>query len=346
MNNLNPTWTAPAEWTSIKTIDAHTGGEPLRVVTDGLPPLQGATVLAKRRYMEQELDEYRKALMWEPRGHADMYGAVLTEPNDNEADFGVVFMHNEGYSTMCGHGIIALAKLVAETDLLASDFEDDPVVIDAPAGRIEADIAHDEEGAVDTVEFTNVPSFVYAHNETVDVPPWGTIEFDIAYGGAFYAYCDAKQFDVELKPANFRALIDIGQAVKKAVSQAIEIEHPDEDDLGFLYGTILTDEPQNETADSRNVCIFADGEVDRCPTGTGVSGRVALQAAANTLAENEPFAVESIIGSKFVGSYTATTQCGEYQAVYPKVRGTAHITGRHEFMVDPEDPVGEGFFLR
>lgn len=335
-------WHPPTDWTTIETIDTHTGGEPLRVVLDGLPPLVGDTVLEKRRYVERELDAYRKALIWEPRGHADMYGAIPTAPDTERADLGVLFMHNEGYSTMCGHGIVALATIAAETEYLP-DVENE-IAIDTPAGLVVAEIERDGD-RVDAVEFTNVPSFVVARNETVSVPEWGTIEFDVAFGGAFYAYCDAGQFDVDLTPAEFRDLIEIGTTVTRAVDDAVEIEHPHEDDLGFLYGTILTGDAHTD-ADSRNVCVFADGEVDRCPTGTGVSGRVALRAAAGELDRRERFVVESIVGSTFAGSYMETTDFGEYDAVRPQIEGSAHITGRHQFVVDPADPFDEGFVLR
>ncbi|WP_273836748.1 proline racemase family protein [Halococcus sp. PRR34] len=335
-------WHPPTDRTTIETIDTHTGGEPLRVVLDGLPPLVGDTVLEKRRYVERELDAYRKALIWEPRGHADMYGAIPTAPDTERADLGVLFMHNEGYSTMCGHGIVALATIAAETEYLP-DVENE-IAIDTPAGLVVAEIERDGD-RVDAVEFTNVPSFVVARNETVSVPEWGTIEFDVAFGGAFYAYCDAGQFDVDLTPAEFRDLIEIGTTVTRAVDDAVEIEHPHEDDLGFLYGTILTGDAHTD-ADSRNVCVFADGEVDRCPTGTGVSGRVALRAAAGELDRRERFVVESIVGSTFAGSYMETTDFGEYDAVRPQIEGSAHITGRHQFVVDPADPFDEGFVLR
>jgi len=335
-------WRPPADWTTIETIDTHTGGEPLRVVLDGLPPLAGDTLLEKRRYVERELDAYRKALIWEPRGHADMYGAIPTTPDTERADLGVLFMHNEGYSTMCGHGIVALATIAAETEYLP-DVESE-IAIDTPAGLVVAEIERDGD-RVGAVEFTNVPSFVVARNETVIVPEWGTIEFDVAFGGAFYAYCDAAQFGVDLTPAEFRDLIEVGTAVTRAVDDAVEIEHPHEDDLGFLYGTILTGDAHAD-ADSRNVCVFADGEVDRCPTGTGVSGRIALRAAAGDLDRGERFVVESIVGSTFAGSYEETTDFGGHDAVRPRIAGSAHVTGRHRFVVDPADPFDEGFVLR
>lgn len=334
----------PNDWRRVRTFDTHTGGEPLRIVIDGLPELEGKTMLEKRRYMREELDDYRKMVMWEPRGHADMYGAVVTEPTTEEADFGVLFLHNEGYSTMCGHAIIALGKIAVETDVISGEFAD-RVVVETPAGLVHArtDMIN---GRVESVAFTNVPSFVYERNVEVDVPEYGTIECDIAFGGAFYAYCEAAQFDVKLGSDDVQTLIKIGQAVKAAVSNAVDITHPAEDDLGFLYGTILTGAPHSDGTDSRNVCVFADGEVDRCPTGTGVSGRVALRADTGSLAPGEEFIVESIVGSVFTGCYEEETTVGGYDAVSPVIRGTAHVTGRHEFLVDPTDPFDDGFILR
>lgn len=343
MTTADGEWRPPSDWTTIKTIDTHTGGEPLRVVLDGLPPLEGNTLLEKRRYMKRELDGFRKALVWEPRGHADMYGAIPTEPDTERADFGVLFMHNEGYSTMCGHGIIALATIAAETNLLADI--DDEIAIDTPAGLVVAEIERDGSRVI-SVTFTNVPSFVVAQNQTMSVPEWGTIEFDIAFGGAFYAYCDVSQFDIDLLPANFRELIEAGTVVTRAVEDAYEVEHPHENELGFLYGTVLTGEAHSTDADSRNVCVFADGEVDRCPTGTGVSGRVALRAAAGDLAPGDRFIVESIVGSTFVGSYQESAAVDGNDAVRPQIEGSAHLVGQHRFVIDPADPFDEGFILR
>lgn len=334
----------PANWRRIQTLDMHTGGEPLRIVTDGLPELKGDSILEKRRYMREELDDYRRTLMWEPRGHADMYGCVITEPCADQADFGVLFLHNEGYSTMCGHAIIALAKAAVETTLIPGTFDDGPIAIETPAGVVQAEASVDD-AEVTAVEFTNVPSFVYERGISVSVPERGTVECDIAFGGAFYVYCDASDFGLRLQPDELNELIEVGRLLKRAASDTVSVEHPFEDDLGFIYGTILTGDPVG-TADTRNVCIFADGEVDRCPTGTGVSGRVARQADEGTLKPGETLSVESITGSEFTGRYEETVSFGGYDAVKPVIGGSAYITGRHEFLVDPQDEFGEGFLLR
>ena len=338
-------WKPPENWLRITTIDAHTGGEPFRVITGGFPEVPGETILARRRYVRERLDPLRTGLMWEPRGHADMYGCLVTPPVSAEADIGVLFMHNEGYSTMCGHGIIAITKVALETGLLPMVAPETRVGIDTPAGLVTA-YARVEDGTVTSVRFHNVPSFVLALDETVEVPGLGQVRYDIAFGGAFYAYVDAAAAGVRLVPEDFRALIDKGTAIKRAIMAARPIPHPFEDDLSFLYGTILVGPPLEAGADSRNVCVFAEGEVDRCPTGTGVSGRLALAHARGEIGLDEPMVVESILGSRFTGRIVGTTTFGPHPAIIPEIEGQAHITGRHEFVFDPADPWREGFILR
>jgi trans-L-3-hydroxyproline dehydratase len=329
----------------ITAIDAHTGGEPFRVITGGFPDLSGDTVLARRRWVKEHFDRLRTALMWEPRGHADMYGCILTPPVTPGADIGILFMHNEGYSTMCGHGIIAITKVVLEAGLLPMKAPETTVRIDSPAGLVSAH-ARVSGGAVKSVYFHNVPSFVLAKDETVDVPGLGRVRHDIAFGGAFYAYVDAHDAGVRCIADDFRPLIEKGMAIKRAIMANREITHPFEPDLGFLYGTIFIGPPQAADAHSRNVCIFAEGEVDRSPTGTGVSGRLAIHYARGDVGLNERIVVESIIGSRFSGRIVQTTAFGRHPAVIPEIEGTAHITGRQEFLIDPADPLRNGFILR
>lgn len=338
-------WEPPADWMRITSIDTHAEGEPLRIITSGLPPIPGATILERRRYLRENLDHLRTALMWEPRGHADMYGAIMTAPVTEGADAGVLFMHNEGYSTMCGHGIIGLVTVALETGMLPVKGPRTTVKLDTPAGLVTAH-AKVQDGRVRSVAFENVPSFVYVMDETVEVPGLGPLRYDVAFGGAFYAYCQAADLKVGLGPADFRRLIEVGTAVKRAVMETLPIRHPFEEDLSFLYGTIVVGPPQGDAADSRNVCIFAEGEVDRCPTGTGVSGRLALNYARGQIKEGEPFVVESIIGSRFTGRILGTTAFGGYQAIVPEIEGSARIVGRHEFLSDPDDPLRDGFILR
>jgi len=338
-------WNPPDDWLKITAIDAHTAGEPLRVITSGLPPVHGTTILEKRRYAREHLDHLRMALMWEPRGHADMYGCIVTEPVTPDGTLGVLFLHNEGFSTMCGHGVIALTKVALDTGMIQTD-EDNPVIrMDTPAGRVTA-FARRENGRVVEVALHNVPSFVYALDKTVHVPGIGWLRYDVAFGGAFYAFCRAEEIGVDLTAKNFRQLIDIGMRIKLAVMTSLPIQHPFEKDLGFLYGTIIVGPPHDPKHHSRNVCIFADGELDRSPTGTGVSARVALHHARGEIKMNAPIVIESILGTCFTGEVVKTTKFGPYDAVIPKVTGTAHITGRNELLIDPADPLRYGFILR
>ena len=333
------TWQPPEDWTKITTIDMHTGGEPLRIIIDGLPPLAGQTVLEKRRYFRDHCDHIRRGLMWEPRGHADMYGAVITSSTD--ADFDVFFLHNEGYSTMCGHAIIALTKFVVEAALVKSA----TITFNVPAGTIHA-AATIEEGKVTETSFTNVPSFVYLREQEVAVRGIGTVPFDVAYGGAFYAFVEAADVGLELVTEKYDQIIDYGRRIKHAVMDQYQIHHPFEADLSFLYGTIFTAAPKHAGHHSRNVCIFADGELDRSSTGSGVSARAALHHARGELQKNEKIVIESIVGSTMAVEIVEMTNFGPFDAVIPRVSGTASITGRHEFYFDPDDPFREGFILR
>ncbi len=336
------------DWLQIRTIDMHTGGEPLRVIVAGFPELNGNSVLDYRRYCKENYDHLRTALMFEPRGHADMYGCILTPPNDEDGDFGVIFLHNEGYSTMCGHAIIALSTLAVEMGWIDVHEGDNILKIDAPCGRITA-FAHVNQGKTTGVRFHCVPSFVVGLDRTVEVEGLGQVTYDLAYGGAFYAYVDLEknQFDFDLSPNAYRALISSGMDIKRAVMHKDkEILHPFEEDLSFLYGTIFIGDSTTPEIDSRNVCIFAEGEVDRCPTGSGVSGRMAIHRARKEIAIGEIMTIESITGSVFKGSVVSEEDYGPFNAVIPQVEGQAHITGMHTFVIDPIDSMKNGFIMR
>ena len=338
-------WAPPDTWLRVVTIDAHAGGEPFRVVCGGLPEVEGDTMLERRRFARARLDHLRTALMWEPRGHADMYGCLVTPPVTPGADAGVLFLHNEGYSTMCGHGIIAFATVALETGMFPMHEPETTLRIDTPAGLVTARALVDER-RVRRVTFRNVPAFVVELDAEVSVAGFGRVRYDLAFGGAFYALVDAASVGLRCHADDYRPLIERGMRIKRAVSAARAVTHPFEDDLGFLYGTIFTGPPVEPGSHSRNVCVFADGEVDRSPTGTGVSGRVAVLHARGDTRLGQDIVVESIIGSRFTGRVVEVTRFGPYDAVIPEIEGTAHITGRHEFVIDPDDPLRDGFLLR
>jgi proline racemase len=337
-------WAPPDRYRRISVLDLHTAGEPLRLVVGGVPEIRGTTILERRRYALHHLDHVRQILMHEPRGHSGMYGCFVTPPVTADADIGVIFMHNEGYSTMCGHGIIAVATAVVETGVLPAVEPETAVRIDTPAGLVSA-FCRMKDGHVQSVRFRNVPSFVEVIGDTVDVPGIGQVPYDLAFGGAYYAFVHADAVGLSGTEREYRVLIEKGMAIKRAIMAAHTFAHPDEPEMNFLYGTIFIAPPKGNTASSRNVCVFADGQVDRSPTGTGVSAMMALHFAGNEVGVNQPVVIESIIGTTFTGRVIDTVRCGPYDAVIPEVEGSACITGRHEFLVDPDDPLMHGFTL-
>ena len=340
-------WEAPAHWQRITTIDAHAAGEPLRVICSGFPMPAGATILERREQARRQYDHLRRSLMWEPRGHADMYGCLLTPPATEDGDLGVLFLHNEGFSTMCGHGIIGLVTVGLECGLFNMPSDHAELRIDTPAGRVAA-TPQWQDGRVAAVSFRNVPSFALLQNLRVAVPGLGEICCDIAFGGAFYALVDMVQTGLALEPQQSDALIAAGRAITSAIMATQRIEHPSGDpDLSFLYGTIFTQSlPADSGLHSRNACVFAEGELDRSPTGTGVSARAALYHARGELAQGETLHIESIIGTRFSVRVVTCTHEGALPAVIPEVTGSASITGTHTFLIDPDDPLRDGFLLR
>lgn len=332
-----------SESLAIETLDYHTAGEPLRIITAGFPKIPGDTMLAKRRFMAAELDDYRKLLMREPRGHAEMYGAAVTDAVSEEGDAGVLFMHNGGYSTMCGHAIIALATAAIEQDLFPVKVPG-VVRLDTPAGQVVAKTRLDANGKVLEVSFRNVPSFVLEPEFSVRVDG-RAVDMTIAFGGAFYAYIDARTNGFDLVPGEAPRLVEFGQKVKAAVATHYHIEHPQGDeDLNFLYGCIFI-KPGNKPGHSRNACVFADGQLDRSPTGTGVSGRAAIHWSRGELALGETLEIESIIGTRFKVRCLEETLVGGMRAIVPEVTGSASLTGKHQFILELGDPLPQGFQL-
>ena len=300
-------------------------------------------MLEKRRFMQANHDDVRKLLMLEPRGHADMYGAVITEPVSPGSDCGVLFMHNAGYSTMCGHGIIAMVTAAIEHDLFEIP-DTNSIKIDTPAGMVEAR-AEIRNGKVESVSFLNVPSFVQQVVRDITVGE-RKLDATVAFGGAWYAYVDASDAGVELEPAHAPELISLGRQLKALVNTQCEIHHPDGDEgLNFLYGVIFVQRASGERR-SRNVCIFADGELDRSPTGTGVSGRAAIAYANGEISLDETLTIESILGTTFTVQCVAETRVGNLPAVLTRVKGRAYMTGEHQFTLDKRDPLQQGFFIR
>ena len=326
----------------LSTVEMHTGGEPTRIVVDGWPRFSGKTLLDKRREARERFDHLRRGLMLEPRGHDGMYGALLVEPDHPEADLAVLFMHNEGYSTMCGHATIALARWAVESGRVPRREPETIVRLQCPCGLVTARVAADG-----TVRFESVPAFAYALDRIAPTRTWGPVTVDIAYGGAFYAFLSADSIGLDLRSSPMRAIVDAGEEIAAAAAKAVPIEHPDEPDLAFLYGTILTDGGNGaDCKPSRNVCIFAGRQIDRSPTGSGVTARMALQMARREARLGDERRFESCTGDVFSGRIVReSSPVGGRKSVIVEVGGRAHQTGEARFRFDDDDPLKEGFSL-
>jgi proline racemase len=320
---------------SISAIDYHTGGEPFRIVTGGVEAPRGATILDKRCDALERLDHVRRLLVFEPRGHADMYGCFVVEPNDEGADLGVVFFHNAGYSTACGHGTIALVTWALDEGVLERHEGENRVVVDVPSGRLET-WARVEGGRVKSVRFRNVPAFVWAEGLEV-----GGRVVDVAFGGAFYASLQEKVEARELP-----RLIELGRELKRALEERHDIVHPLEAELRDVYGIVFWQDEAQSPFTQRNVTVFADGEVDRSPCGSGTSARLALLDRSGRLPRGEELRHLSIVGSEFRARVVGDADVSGVPAVVTEVEGSAYRTGEHVFTLDEEDPLGEGFLLR
>ncbi|XP_019581380.2 trans-3-hydroxy-L-proline dehydratase isoform X1 [Rhinolophus sinicus] len=354
---------------ALSVVDMHTGGEPLRIVLAGCPEVSGSTLLAKRRYMRQHLDHVRRRLMFEPRGHRDMYGAVLVPSELPDAHLGVLFLHNEGYSSMCGHAVLALGRFALDFGLVpapSAGAGEVRVNIHCPCGLVAAFVECEGGRSRGPVRFHSVPAFALATDLSVEVTGHGKVVVDIAFGGAFYAFVSAKKLGLDVCSAKTRDLVDAASAVTEAVKAQMEsldfknpnlfncskrqfkITHPDSEDLAFLYGTILTDGKDSYSEEpTTNICVFADEQVDRSPTGSGVTARIALQYHKGLLELNQTRAFKSsATGSVFTGKAVREANCGDFHGVIVEVSGQSHYTGIASFIIEDDDPLRDGFLLK
>ncbi len=330
----------------IRTVDYHTGGEPFRIVTGGVAELEGRSVLERRRWAMANLDDVRRLLVNEPRGHADMYGAFVTPPNDDWADLGVVFFHNEGFSTACGHGTIALVTWAIDTGRVGVPQDGAPatVTVDVPSGRLVCTARLDADRRVEAVRFRNVPSFVLARDVTVRTPR-GLLTLDIAFGGAFYGTLDVATLGMRLTPAALPELIALQRELRPALERSVRVVHPDEPELAGIYGVIFWEALGPD--EQRNVTVFADGEIDRSPCGSGTSARLAVLHARGELALGTTFRHRSIVDSVFEAWVVDEgPPVDRHPSVVTEVEGSAFRTGELLFSLDPRDPLGTGFLLR
>ncbi|GFR34856.1 proline racemase [Thermobrachium celere] len=330
---------------SIYAVDSHTMGEPTRIIVGGIPKIPGNTMPEKKKYLEEHMDHIRTAVMLEPRGHNDMFGSIITEPTNKEADLGIIFMDGGGYLNMCGHGSIGAATVAVETGMVEVKEPYTEIVLEAPAGLVKARVKV-ENGKAKEVSIVNVPSFLYKSDVEVEVEGLGKVTLDIAFGGSFFALVDSTQLGMQISPNNVQKLVDVALKIRRAVNESVEIQHPTLShiktvDLVEIYGP-----PTKEEATLKNVVVFGQGQVDRSPCGTGTSAKIATLYAKGKLKMNEEFVYESILGTMFKARVIGETKVGDFNAVIPEITGSAYITGFNHFVIDPEDPVKYGFILK
>lgn len=327
----------------IKAIDSHTMGEPTRVIYDGFPELPGDTMMQKKEYLTAHYDHLRSALMLEPRGHRDMFGALMTEPVHEEADFGVIFMESGGCLNMCGHGSIGTAAVIVETGMIPVTEPYTDVVLDAPSGLIRARV-HVVDGKAQEVSILNVPSFLYLERQRVSLPEWGEICFDISFGGSFFALINAEEIGLRLEADNIDRIEALGMKLLTEINRTISVKHPTLDiktvDLVEFYSHTDT-----EKANMKNCVVFGDGQIDRSPCGTGTSAKIASLYARGQQKLGEEFVYESITGSLFRAVAMEETEVGGYKAIIPQITGSAYLTGISQWILDERDPQEYGFLL-
>ena len=325
------------------TVESHTMGEPLRCVVGGAPQLAGKTVMEKKEYFREHYDYLRQAIMLEPRGHKDMFGSILTPPTMSEADYGVIFMHGQGYHNMCGHGTIATSTIAIETGLVEVKEPETIIRQEAPAGLVTIK-AKVKDGRAEQISFQNVPAFLYKQDVVINVPGYGEIKLDISFGGSFFAVVNQDQLGMEICPENGSKFVEAGMAIIKAANKQIQVVHPELPDINTIDLCEIYGPAKSADADMQNITIF-DYQIDRSPCGTGTCAKLATLYAKGELGVNQDFAYESVLKTKFTGRIIGETTVGDYPAIIPQITGSAYITGYSQFMIDPEDPVKYGFAL-
>lgn len=334
----------------IQAVDYHTGGEPFRIVAAPPVELIGSTVAERRVHAMQsaDVDGLRRLLCFEPRGHADMYGGFIAPPDDDGADFGVLFWHKDGFSTACGHGTIALGAWAVQSGVVRTTGAATDVVVDVPSGRVTARVHTDDAGDVTAIDFVNVASHVIATDVEIETSR-GRVRVDVGFGGAIYAQLRATDVGLEVTPTHLPELIAIGREIKWKLNDSDLAQHRSDARLSGVYGTILYDDlgtDANGDLHQRNVTIYADGAVDRSPCGSGTAARVAVLSGRGALTAGDRLVHDSIVGTRFVADIVERVQVGEDEAVIPRITGMAYRTGEHTFSVDPADPLVPGFVFR
>jgi 4-hydroxyproline epimerase len=329
--------------TRFHCIDAHTCGNPVRLVYRGAPQLEGDSMLDRQQHFVAEYDWIRTALMYEPRGHAMMSGSILYPSNREDCDVGVLFIETSGCLPMCGHGTIGTVTIAVENRLVVPRTPG-RLELETPAGRVSATY-REENGKVRSVRLTNVPSFLHSSGLEIDCPELGgPLLFDVAYGGNFYAIVETQRIYADLGQLSAAEILRLSPMLRERINQRYRFGHPDDSRLSHLRHIMWTGRPRLPDSDARNAVFYGDAAIDRSPCGTGTSARMAQLAARGELAEGAAFVHESYIGSQFTGRVESRTQVGEFPAIVPSVEGWARVYGHNLITVDPDDdPFWAGF---
>jgi proline racemase/trans-L-3-hydroxyproline dehydratase len=328
----------------ISTVDTHTEGEPTRIITGGIQCIPGQTMVQKMEYFKSNLDHIRTALMAEPRGHKDMFGCLLTEPVSEKVDYGLVFMDNEQYMSGCGHATIGISTALAELGMVDVQEPITRMVLEPPSGLIEVEVKMDN-GRAESVTFKNVPAFVEYVDEEIDVPGLGKIKVNVAFGGNYFVFFRAQDANLEVNPKNIEKVIDTCLDVKTAANQQLNVQHPTLPHNNHInIATVLT-QPNNPDADYLCVHVFSTRQFDHSPGGTGTSAWMAVLFSKNQIELKEYVRAESITGGIFTGRLLEETLFEGKQAVIPEITGSAYITGFHQFVIDDQDRIKNGFLI-
>ena len=329
----------------ITAVDSHTAGMPMRVVTGGTPRIPGRTILERVRYVREHLDDLRSFIVLEPRGHAGMFAAILTEPCSDDADVGVVFLNPGGYDTMCGHGTIAICTVMVETGMVEIHEPETMITLDTPAGIVEARVVV-AEGLAQSVTLRNVPSFLLDAGVEVDVPDVGRIKISIAYGGdLFYAILPAASVGLKAEPEWDGEIVAIGRKIWEVLSKQVEAQHPEIPEIKGFAGVIFSAPPTHPEATLKNACFGPPGFTDRSPCGTGTCAKMAELYALGLLAHEEEFVHESVIGTVFRGKVIEEVQIGPFRGIVTEITGSAYITSFQQMVLDPRDPFPAGLYM-
>lgn len=328
----------------LEFVDTHTMGEPTRIIIDGLPPLLGNTMMEKKEYLEKNLDHMRTMAMNEPRGHQDMFGAIITPPAQAEADIGVVYMDGGGYLNMCGHGTIGLSTYLIEENHVEVKEPFTYITFDTPAGLVKVRVKV-EKGKALEVSFTNVPSFLYKENLIINMDKIGNVPVDISFGGSFFAIVKAEDLNIKVNLENIENIIDLGLLLRDKINKEFQIKHPYKPEINKVDLVEIYDKATNPKANYKNVVVFGKNQFDRSPCGTGTAAKMAKLYSRGELRINEKFVYESITGTLFTGKILEETKIGEYTGIIPEVTGRAFITGKGVLISDQEDPFKYGFSL-